>query len=116
MRKVWWFIKKAWISAFKWVKRELKDKVLRRIFYVVFLVMSAPVWLFYTLGIIFKNGWFVGVASGYLFFWNVVPATPFLGICLGITIGIRMTWNKIFNRKMYYRRLIYNKLKVEVRV
>lgn len=88
-KKIW----NGFISAWKWVFNQLKDRKNRIIFYIVFLAMSAPVWLSYILGIIFKNGWLISIGTTCFIFWQL-PGTPFLVICVGITTGIRAILNK----------------------
>ena len=76
MRKIW-----------EWLKTNLKDRTTRWTFIIVYLVMTSEVWLCYILGIIFKNGWLIGIATTSLAFW-CAPATPLLPLCLAISIGI----------------------------
>lgn len=70
----------------------------RWIFIITFLILSAPIWLFYTLGIIFNNGWLIGIASAYWLFW-IGPFTPFIPLCLGITAGVRGIIAKVKHRR-----------------
>lgn len=81
-------IKSLWRKFIQFFRFVLKDRASRIIFIITFLVLSSPIWLFYTLGIMFKNGWLIGVASAYWLFW-IGPFTPFIPLCLGITAGIR---------------------------
>ena len=59
------------------------------LFIVVFLVMGSPVWLGYTLYFVFKWNWCLIMATSYLLFWNVIPFTPYIAICIAITLFIK---------------------------
>ena len=73
---------------FKWIFKNIKDKRTRRIFYIVYLVMTSPIWFCYIVGIINKSVLLIGIASSVLAFWSM-PFTPLLAICLGLTITIK---------------------------
>jgi hypothetical protein len=81
-------------NLWEFFKKTLKDRITRWVFVIVYLVMTSEVWLFYILGIIFKNGWLLGVASASLAFW-LAPGTPLIPLCLGITAVIRTIIRKI---------------------
>lgn len=98
MKKMLSGIKKGIMATWNWFKSNLKDKITRRIFYIVFLVMSCPIWGGYLLSVIFKNGWWAGIASACWLFW-AGPGTPFLPLCLGITIGVRSLIKKLWRYK-----------------
>ena len=87
---LWYYIKKPFI----WIKDNIKDWRTAVIFIIVFLLLSSEVWIFYLLGIIFQNAWFYAVASTCWLFW-LGPATPFLPLCICITILIKGLFNKI---------------------
>ena len=91
-------IKTLWHKFIQFFKFVLKDRASRIIFIIVFLVLSSPIWLFYMLGIMFENGWLIGVASAYWLFW-AGPFTPFIPLCLGITAGIRALLGKLRRKK-----------------
>lgn len=76
-------MKKIW----QWLKRNLTDRTTRWVFIIVYLIMSFPVWGFYLLGFIFQNKWLLGIASTILAI-ILGPGTPFLPLCLGISVGI----------------------------
>lgn len=76
-------------SFFKSLWNEFGNWKTFTIFIIVWLVMASPTWLGYILFFIFKNRWFLGIASTSLFFWNCVPCTPFIPICIAITLGIK---------------------------
>lgn len=96
---VWFYIKKP----FKWIKDNIKDWRTAIVFIIVFLVMSSEVWVSYLLGIITWgtdfSKWCMGVASACWLFW-LGPFTPFLPICIGLTILIKSLFNKIRFRKL----------------
>jgi hypothetical protein len=90
-------IKRCFRTVWEFFKHQLKDRITRWTFIIVYLVMTSEVWLCYILGIIFKNGVLIGVATTSLAFW-CAPATPLIPLCLGITTGIRLLIKKIFKR------------------
>ena len=81
----------------KWLWQQLKNPVNLIIFAVVVTVMYAPTWLCGILGIIFKNGVLISIASGYAAFW-FAPFTPFWALAIGITLGIRKIIDKFFKK------------------
>lgn len=88
------------IYPFTWLWVNIRDFKTFIIFGIVFLVVSSEVWIPYLLGAIFYSNvafriTMFSVGSACLLFWNVIPCTPFLGICIGITIGIKALFNKI---------------------
>jgi len=64
------------------------------LFIIVFMILGTPVWLGYGLYFIFKIKWAFYMATTYLMFWNVVPFTPYIAICITITLIIE----RIFKR------------------
>lgn len=68
------------------------------IFAIVCLVISIEVWLPYLLGVITWgtdfSKWCFGIGST-LWLWWLLPGTPFLPLCIGITIGVKAIFNKI---------------------
>ncbi len=73
---------------FKWIVDNVKDKQTRRIFYIVYLVMTSPIWLCYIIGFLSKSVLFIGIATAVVTFWSL-PGTPLLAICLALTLGIK---------------------------
>lgn len=98
-RLVWYYIKKP----FKWIKDNIKDWRTAIIFGIVFLVVSCEVWVPYLLAIITWGTTFsatmLGVASTCWLFW-LGPFTPFIPICIAITIAIKAVFNKIRYKHM----------------
>lgn len=83
------FLKKIW----NWIVENAKDKTTRRIFIIVWLTLSSPIWLCYIIGFITKSKLFIGIATAIFTFWNL-PFTPFLEICLVITLAIKKVIKK----------------------
>lgn len=95
-QKFWLGLKYIFISPFKYLVINLRDLTTWIIFIITFLVLSSEVWVFYLLGLITGNAWFYGVASACWLFW-LGPFTPFLPLCIAITIGIKeiiIRWKK----------------------
>ena len=96
---VWYLI----AFPFVWIWVNIRDWRTALIFIIVFLVVSSEVWVPYLLGFIFyANEPFrismLSVASACWLFW-LGPGTPFLPLCIGITIGIKGLFNKIKEKK-----------------
>ena len=94
MKKIWGII----TAPFKWIWNECKDIKTLIIFIIVFLVLSSEVWLFYLLGFIFQNNWFIGIASACWLFW-LGPGTPFIPLCIGFTALVKSIFNKITKKE-----------------
>lgn len=87
---VWYYI----AFPFKWCFTELRDWKTLLLFGVVMLVIGCEVWVPLLLGIIFNNEWLLGIAATCEAFW-LAPFTPFLPLCIGITMGIKALFYKI---------------------
>lgn len=102
-KKLWF-----WISyPFRWLFMECHDWRFLVIFIIVFLVMSSEIWVFYLLSFINWGSdfskWCLGIASACWAFW-LGPFTPFIPLCVAITIGIKTIFDKLKERhkkKMY---------------
>lgn len=88
----------AWPNMFKNLLKQLKTPATLIIFILVVAIIGSEVWVSYILYWITHNEIFLIVASAGLFFWNVVPCTPFIPICMGITLGIVKLRAKIKSR------------------
>lgn len=86
------------VSVWKWVWKQLKDWHNLVIFVIVFLVVSCEVWVPYLIGVITGDGYWFAIGSACWAFW-LAPFTPFLPLCIAITLGIRKLWDKIKRRK-----------------
>ena len=96
---MWFYFKKPFV----WLKDNIKDWKTAVIFIIVFLVVSCEVWVPYLMGFITWgtdfSKWCFGVGSTCLLFWWL-PGTPFLLICISLTILIKLLFNKIRFRKL----------------
>ena len=101
---------KRWISQLirkslelaKWVWRECKDWHTFALFCAVSAVLSAPIWLGYLLGFIFRWEWAIlGATAIWGFF--LLPGAPFILPAVAITLGIKRLWQRI-RRKSRERR------------
>lgn len=93
-RWVWFLL----TYPFVWSWYNFRDWRTFVIFIIVMLVVGIEVWLPFILGIIFKNAWLIGIATVCEAFW-LAPFTPFLPLCILITIGIKAWLNKISSKK-----------------
>ena len=87
---VWFWLTFTW----KWVWSELKDWRTFIIFILVMLVIGVEVWLPLILGLMFDNSYLVGVAMTCEAFW-LLPGTPFVPLCIVITIAIKKLIRRI---------------------
>ena len=95
------FFKKLWKKTralFKWLFSQLKDKTNIVIFIIVFLVVSCEVWVPYLLAIITGDAFWWGIGSACWAFW-LAPFTPFLPLCIALTVAIRKIVNKVRDRR-----------------
>lgn len=90
-----WF----WISfPFVWIFYNIRDWRTAIIFSLVFVILSSEVWCPYLIGFIcwenesLRHTMF-GIGSACWLFW-AGPGTPFLVICITITIGIKALFDK----------------------
>ena len=93
-KQVWFLIS----FAFVWCWQELKDWRTLVIFVCVQLVVGVEVWLPLILGLIFNNKYLLAFAGTCEAFW-VAPFTPFLPLCIVITIGIKSLIDKRKSKK-----------------
>lgn len=97
---IWFYIS----FPFGWIWRNIRDWRTFIIFAIVFLVLSSEVWIPYILGFITWGTKFsktmIGVGSACLFFWNCVPFTPFLPLCIVITISVKSAFNRYRFKKL----------------
>ncbi len=96
-------LKQKFKSFFKWLWQQLKDWRTLILFIIVFIVMSASVWIWYVLGFILNNAWFYGVGSAVWLFW-AGPFTPFIPLCIAITFGIKKLYLVLKERKKRHER------------
>lgn len=87
---VWYWVAFPWV----WTFYNIRDWRTAVIFAITFLVLSSEVWVPYLLGLIFKNAWLIGVGTTCWLFW-LGPGTPFMVICISLTIAIKSLFNKI---------------------
>ena len=98
-RWLWYFIAFPWV----WIFYNIRDWRTAIIFVIVCALVSSEVWVPYLLAFIFWSNepWriaLISFASACWVFW-LGPGTPFLVICVSLTIGIKALFNKLINRK-----------------
>lgn len=90
---VWFYIS----FPFIWLFYNIRDWHTLVIFIIVMLVIGSEVWVPYLLAFITRgtgfSKWMMGVGSVCWIFW-LGPFTPFLPLCIVITIGIKTGINK----------------------
>lgn len=89
---------------FIWIWVNIRDWKTAIIFIIVVVVVSIEVWLPYLLGVITWGSdfskWCFGIGSACWIFW-IGPGTPFIPLCIGITIGIKALFNKIKGKRTH---------------
>ena len=96
------FWKWAWYLCafpFLWIWVNIRDWRTALIFIFVALIVSSEVWVPYLIAVICWSNEpvrisMLSVGSACWLFW-IGPGTPFLVICIGLTIGIKALFNKI---------------------
>lgn len=93
-KMIWFYIS----FPFSWLWRNLKDWRTFVIFVLVMLVVGCEVWIPLVLGLIFRGTPFgttmLSVAGACEAFW-LAPFTPFLPLCIVITIAVKSLFNKL---------------------
>ena len=89
-------IKNWFISFFKWLFSQLKDKTTIIIFIILLAVAISPIVLGYIFGFIMNNNYLIGIATAYLLFW-MAPGTPVFTVIIILTLGIRKLIKFIMN-------------------
>jgi len=91
-----WF----WLSfPFVWIFYNIRDWRTAVIFSIVSVIVSSEVWVPYLIGVIcwsnetLRHTMF-GIGSACWLFW-AGPGTPFMVICIGLTIGIKALFDKL---------------------
>ena len=91
---VWYYM----TFTFVWIFQNMKDWRTMVIFLIVMAVISCEVWIPYLMGLITWgtdfSKWCFGIAST-IWIWWLLPGTPFLPLCIFITIGIKALFNRI---------------------
>lgn len=100
---VWFII----AYPFVWLWVNIRDWHTALIFTLVVVIVSCEVWVPYLIGAIMWNNEPVrismfSVGSACWIFW-LGPGTPFLPLCIGITIGIKALFNK-WSQKRYEKK------------
>lgn len=97
-RWAWFGISWPW----RWLWAECHDWRFLALFAAVCAVASSEVWVFYLLGFISWgtdfSSWCFGIATTCWAFW-LGPFTPFMPLCIAITVGLRAAIDKIKARK-----------------
>lgn len=95
---VWYLI----AFPFKWLWLNIRDWRTALIFICVVLIVSSEVWVPYLIGFICwgtaLSKVMIGIGSTCWIFW-LGPGTPFLIICIGITIAAKELFNRIEDKK-----------------
>lgn len=81
---IWFALTYVWV----WCWQELRDWRTFLVFVITMLVIGSEVWVPLILGLIFNNTGLLAFAGTMEAFW-LLPGTPFIGLCIAITIGIK---------------------------
>lgn len=95
-KRFWKWVWYLTTFPFVWAWYNFRDWRTFVIFIIVVMVVGSEVWVPFLLGLILDNAWLLGIAGACEVFW-MLPATPFLPICIIITIGIKEIFRKIKN-------------------
>lgn len=90
----WWFLNKDTIK--KIIKQLITVKTII-LFCVVVAIVSSEVWVSYIIYFITHNSWWLALGNSCWIFW-LGPFTPFIPLCITITLGIKGIYYKIKNR------------------
>ena len=103
-RRFWKWVCYLIAFPFVWLFYNIRDWRTFVIFVIVFLVVSCEVWVPYLIAFICWNNEtlrysMLGVGSACWLFW-AGPGTPFIIICISLTIGIKSVFNKIKQKRI----------------
>lgn len=93
--KYFWYILSF---PYIWVFYNIRDWHTAIIFILVLITISSCVWLPLLLGIIFNSPLLLGIATTCELFW-LSPFTPFLLLCIFITMAIKELLRKLHKPK-----------------
>ncbi len=97
-RLMWHYFKKPFV----WIIHNIKDWRTAVIFLIVMLVVGCEVWIPLLLGLLAWGTPFgatmLGIAGTCEAFW-LMPMTPFLPLCIGLTAVVKGIFNKIRFRR-----------------
>ena len=102
-KRFWKWVWYLCAFPFLWLWVNIRDWRTALIFILVALVVSSEVWVPYLIVVICWSNEpvrisMLSVGSACWLFW-IGPGTPFLVICIGITIGVKALFNKIKYRR-----------------
>lgn len=92
-----WLLNKT-KAFFKWLWTQLKDWHNLIIFLIVVAIVSCEVWIPYIIAVITGDAYWWAIGSACWAFW-LAPFTPFLPLCIAITLGVRKIIDKIKGKK-----------------
>lgn len=100
-KRFWKWVWHLLTFSFIWMFYNIRDWKTAVIYIIVNIVVSIEVWLPYLLAFITQGTDFskimLSVGSACWLFW-LGPGTPFIPLCIGITIGIKSFLNKKFKK------------------
>lgn len=92
---LWYYIKKPFV----WLFANIKDWRTAVIFGIVCILVYSEVWVCLLLGLLSWNTergkWIFGVGTTFAIWWLSPAGSPFLLICISLTILIKTLFNKI---------------------
>ena len=98
-KRFWKWVWYLCAFPFLWIWVNIRDFRTALIFIIVALIVSSEVWVPYLIAVICWSNEpvrisMLSVGSACWLFW-IGPGTPFLVICIGLTIGVKALFNKI---------------------
>lgn len=94
LKWAWYYIS----YPFKWIWLNIRDPTTLLIFVLVVLLVSCEVWVPALLAVILKQDYLWGIAVACWGFW-LLPGTPFLPLCILLTMVIKSLYNRIRNKR-----------------
>jgi hypothetical protein len=88
---IWYYCK----SGLKRLAKRLFNWQTAIIFIIVFIIMSSEVWVPYIIYFVTDSEWWLGIGSTCWAFW-AMPFTPFIELCIAITLGVDSLWRRIY--------------------
>ena len=103
-KRFWAWVWYLFTFSFVWVFYNIRDWRTFVIYVIVNIIVSCEIWVPYLIATICWNNEtlrnsMISAGTAGILFWNVVPFTPYIGICIFLTIAIKSLFNKIREKR-----------------
>ena len=109
-KRFWGWVWFLLTFSFVWVFYNIRDWRTFIIYCLVNVLVSSEIWIPFFIATVcwynepLRNSMISAGMAGILF-WNVVPFTPYIAICIFLTIAIKSVFNKIRDKRLKKKKL-----------